>query len=486
MKNQPIPMLPQNSITTLYSWNFIQRSILIILAMTYCILFYMMWTNQLETDFYAFHSSSMSLFQGNSAYPDLHIPYVPTDYTIGTNLNPPIFLMLFWPLSKLNIHHALIIWSSISFIVGLISASIAFKLAFSPEFIKKHQLTLYIIYLSLFSTMANTAIAQIGSYLAFFLIFGYYSYRKSRYILAGVLWGIIISIKLFPGLLFFYVLRQRHYKMLVIMAMTVLIMWLIPLLNYGMDIYFNYFKLMPRVTWYGDSWNASIYGFLFRIFVNSSTLDNLRWVQSLHILLALGCLVWYLKKIYSIQRDDKHHQQFCLTLVMMLLISPFSWLYYFPILLFPLLITWSQISVVFVQPALKSDRSPSVNITPLAVTKKNRIITWFMCLFLINIPIWIRHSIYMPSIFEKLSFGSYLFYGLLLLTYLLSKIDSSPEVEHQDLTQSSSNYLIFPLMTVLAFGFVLGPGIFFSSYLINAILLLFGSRAYVSSMSLTN
>jgi alpha-1,2-mannosyltransferase len=230
----------------------------IILIMAYSLLFYAMWTHQLSTDFYSFYASTESWVQGMKPYSLLKIPYLAGEY--GANLNPPIFLMLFAPLAKLTPQDSLMVWSSLSFILNLISASIAFNLAFSKHFFKQHRLMVYLVYLSLFSTLLNTGIAQTGAWLAFLLIAGYAAYKKNHYKVAAILWGIIIAIKLFPGLLFFYILRQRHYKMAGMMAITATLLWLLPALLYGPEIYLNYFKLLSHVYWYSDNWNASLYG----------------------------------------------------------------------------------------------------------------------------------------------------------------------------------------------------------------------------------
>ena len=382
-------------------------------------------------DFHSFYASSAALRHGVTPYLTLRIPYLASHYEVGQSLNPPIFLMLMSPLSRLSPHAALITWSLLSFILGLFSAFIAFKWTFSKDFLKQHQLTLYSIYLSLFSTLATTGIGQIGSCTAFFLMMGYDLYRRGRDGFAAVFWGIIIAIKLFPGLLFFYVLRQRRYNMLGIMVMTVFVLCLIPVLVYNMDIYSNYFKLIHSANWYGDSWNASIYGFLFRWF--SNPMRQFTFIQCLYNLLAIGCIAWYVKKIYSIRTsEDSDHRQFCLTLVMMLLISPFGWIYYFPIILFPLLITGSQ--------------AMSVHAT------KNTMWIWFACLCLINYPAWIIHSINTTSLFKRLSIESVWFYGLLLLACILS---SQKVSFFRSGVKNISNGLILPLVVILAFEFLI-------------------------------
>jgi hypothetical protein len=174
--------------------------------------------------------------------------------------------------------------------------------------------------------------------------------------------------------------------------------------------------------------------------------------QSLYILLFLASLGWFLNKIYSIQHDE-HHQQFCLTLVMMLLLSPFGWIYYFPIILLPLLIASSG-----------------------TIKAGTHAIATFSCLFLLNFPVWIIHGKNMSSLFEKLVVGSIGFYGLLLLAYILTRLPEGltfgKNVRHPERREGSpgaalchnkeiphsvrDDVLLFPLAILVAFGFIGG------------------------------
>lgn len=51
-------------------------------------------------------------------------------------------------------------------------------------------------------------------------------------------------------------------------------------------------------------------------------------------------IVWYLKALGANESGPVNHQPFCLTLAMMLFLSPLGWVYYFPLLILPLILTW--------------------------------------------------------------------------------------------------------------------------------------------------
>ncbi|OGV47746.1 MAG: hypothetical protein A3F46_08615 [Legionellales bacterium RIFCSPHIGHO2_12_FULL_42_9] len=218
------------------------------------------------------------------------------------------------------------------------------------------------------------------------------------------------------------------------MLLTVFVLSLVPWIAYGAAVYQYYFAMLPQVLWYGDSWNASLYGFLFRGWI-----DLHSWVEhqimpanlsivktayaSLFGLVLIG--YWYLLK----KKSNNTHQNFCLTLTVMLLLSPLGWLYYCPLLLLPFTVTWQA----YCQELPKNGRY------------------FFMVLvsfFLINLPIVYMSTGKMSSWFDKLGFYSLSFYGLLLLTYLCSNIpavNQHTEPSHQTIKQAGLPVLIIIL-----------------------------------------
>ena len=420
----------------------------IVLVCLYSLLFHFIFTHSIRIDYSSFYSCSKALFQGDNPYQSLYTTYLPTVKKISLNINPPIVLMLFMPLSKMGYSASLILWSSISIVFGLITASVSFKLAFKPAFLRQHRTSLYLIYFAFFPPIINLAIGQLGTLIGFFVITGYYFYTKKQDIPAAIMWGIIIAMKFFPGLLFFYALKQRRYKVMGIMAVTVAIISIIPYLAYGAGIYSNYFNMLSHLTWYGDNWNASFNGFLFRVLTDAhSTAIDLFLVKYLYVILFFISLIWYLKKIDSktdataqalssnVNRvpSDNHHA-FSLTLVMMLLMSPFGWIYYFPLMILPLCLTWSDVSA-------------------LHAGKKMRF-AWILCLFLINFPMNYLPIQHVTSGIEQWTLHSFYFYGLCLLVYLLTRANSNMTCEkrQKQTPLPASNGLFTSIQSILTFG----------------------------------
>ncbi len=407
----------------------IQLSILLCL---YSLLFYFVSSHAIRLDYSCFYSGAKALLQGENPYQTLFATYLPSVPKVSLNVNPPIVLMLFIPFSMMNYSESLILWSVMSFILGLIAVSVTFSLAFKPVFLKRHRAALYLFYLAFYPTLINTAIGQLGSLVTFFIMLGYYFYIKKKDVLAAMMWGIIIGMKLFPGLLFFYALKQRRYKVIGIMFATVVVTILIPWLAYGGQIYTNYLSMLSHLAWYGDNWNASINGFLFRILTTAhSTQAHLLLVKFLYIGFFLGSLFWYLKKISSSTfSPENKHLTFSLTLVMMLLMSPYGWMYYFPLLILPLCLTWSEASA--------------------PITDKKWVFAWTTCLFFINFPIDYVRVKHMDTLLKKLTVHSFYFYGLCLLAYLLTQ-----QMSRSQSKKGPSDSLTLPIQSLLAFGIVI-------------------------------
>ncbi|OCH97319.1 hypothetical protein A8135_03420 [Legionella jamestowniensis] len=414
----------------LASW---QRAAFLFLLASYGVLFYFILTFQQGIDFASFYSASQTLMLGNNPYQTLVATYLPVVKKLACNLNPPFVLMLFSPLAKLNYHAALTTWWIISLILSLVAARLVFKHVFSADFYQENWPSLYLLYLAFFGILMDRAITQLGALLLFGIILGYHFYSKKKDYWAGALWGFVIALKFFPALLFFYVLLQKRYQVFVVMLGIALFLSLLPMIIYGTDIYTYYFAMMPKVQWYGDNWNASVYGFLFRTLVDVHDKTQSRlYINILYGVLFIAFLLWYLKKASTLLTASRDKQFFALTLSMMLLLSPFGWLYYFSLLIFPLALTWEMFF-------LHGD----------SIKQK---ILWLLSLFLLNFPIDYLSSKKMTELFNKFSIYSFYFYGLLLLIYLLSR-EHTPITRFHRAPASARHYPV--IIIIFAFGFLI-------------------------------
>lgn len=406
-----------------------------LLLLSYSLLFLLMFTKQLKLDFSSLYAAGQALLLGENPYQNHVVTYyLGIEKILPTNLNPPFALWLFHPFAYFEFSTALLLWFLFCSILGYLGALIAFYYAFSPLFLRKNFLMLSLFYFSLFATVMNTAIVQLGGVLLFFIMAGYYFYQNQRHYLAALFWGTIIAIKLFPALLFCYVLKQRRFKVFGAMILTLFIALFIPILAYGTEIYKVYTAALSHVLWYGDSWNASICGFVFRLFSAQTLSSNLLLIKLVYALFFFIFFLYYLKKLGPTQNAPINHQPFCLTLVMMLFLSPLGWMYYFSLLIFPLILT----GVTFLK---KEEQTETLSLL------------WLLALFMLNFPMDYVKTYTMTHFLSRISFFSIHFYGLLLFMLLIARekyLNGNSEMPMEQQQQ----YLI-PVFAILLFGFSL-------------------------------
>lgn len=366
------------------------------LLSAYGLLFYFLSTNQLNTDFSSFYASAKAYNEHINPYQALRTPYLPAQKTAPPNLNPPIFLQITASLSALDYNSAHLLWSVLLLILGSVGALLCFAHSADRALFKKNWPIYLGLYLSIYPTLMNTNFSQIGGFLLFFIMLGYAFFLKKQDGLAGFFWGMISAIKLFPALLMLFALSQRRYKLFWIMLATLTTASLTPLLTHNTELYTAYFNRLNTVLWYGNSWNASAYGLLFRLFVDMGSPSNLSIVKYTYLGIFFLLLMGYIKQI----RQLKQEQAFCLTLTMMLFMSPFGWLYYDSLLLMPFILIWRTLN------------------SAMQSSSKNHIL-WLLCLFCINAPIGNIQARVMGSVFYKMTLYSVYCYGLIGLIYLL-------------------------------------------------------------------
>ena len=372
-----------------------------IILLTYTLLFYVQTEQLLNIDFTSFYASVLAYSQDINPYQDLPSIFLSSTNKLPTNLNPPAFLQIAAPLVYIKFWTLVTGWFFISLILGICGALISLYILSTREYFKKNWLIFTLIYLAMYPTLMNASITQLASLLFFFIMAGSYFFLRKYDYWAGLFWGFIIAIKLFPGLLFFFVYQQKRHKVFFTKLITCLLVSLLPLLSKDISIYSNYFGILQRVTWYGSSWNASFNGVLFRLFTHPGTDHILVNLKIVYWVIFIILFIWYIKKLYLFEKHSKHHA-FCLTLVMMLLMSPLGWFYYFPLLFMPLILIWNSLCQ-----------------TKVLTTKSLGL--WAVCPFLINFPTGNMLVKNMENLMYKTTFYSIYFYGLLLIIYLLNQ-----------------------------------------------------------------
>lgn len=279
----------------------------------------------LSVDFKAFYLSSKSFEAGK-------LPYLYSKYE---NLNPPFFILLTYPLSWFSFSTALIVWQTLSIMALIAGGKIVLK--YVPQVTSKWLFALGFSY----AFLVNIYLGQVGSFVFYIVIKGYYAYKNDKIALTGVLWGVVSAIKLFPLLLLIYCLVQKKYRLSGYIIAIFVFASSLPFLIWGSAIYQDYFEGLQHAFWYGHNWNMSLIGFINRLLIHGKITPQK--VDAIRVWFRLAFVVGFIIYLYlmTYKRISLNAMQtWSLTLIAMLILSPLGWLYYLPLVFFPYLLLY--------------------------------------------------------------------------------------------------------------------------------------------------
>lgn len=315
-------------------------------------------TNFLYSDYGKFYASDQFAAQNKSFYTTIFFLKKSADdplakftlHRMSGNLNPPFFNMLIYPLTRINYATSLKLWLALNIFSGILAICLL-PLIFKknhPLFFLGAVVGLFAYYPTLFSVQFG----QITLLILPLIITAWWAARNDKLILTGIILGIAVNIKLFFGLFAIYFLLRREWRGFCWFTGTALCCALLPLLFFSVSNYFDYHTILQHISWYSSSWNASIFGFMLRVFGGEEKnipLFNLPRVGYFLYLICSGLILlgWakfiYTQKSSIITSQQKTDLDFSLTLITLLLVTPLNWIYYFPLLVIPfaILVQWS-------------------------------------------------------------------------------------------------------------------------------------------------
>lgn len=379
-------------------------------------------TNILYSDFGKFYHSQQMFIQGKNIYTPIYFVKgklntsiaKPTKSThskvfkLGSNLNPPFFTLISFPLAYLSYPHALLLWTFLSLLAGALGILLLQQKLDQQTFSTSCAVLLLIALFSYFPSFITLQFGQVSLLLLPLLVLAWRAARDKKTIRAAIFLGIATSLKPFIGLFLFYFLMRKEWRGLCAFFATLLSCALIAALFLGLNSYADYFHACQQIKWAASSWNVSIYGFLLRLCggveSNVAVLPVPGLISYVYPFLAgifFLAIIQFLRPAVVIPAEKKVDLDFSVIILGMLLLSPLGWIYYFPLLSIPILILW-QFS--------------RKGIYPIALP-----IGLMACIFLSNIPIRLFDSDQITATnMLRVFFGSSLYFLVLLgLTSLI-------------------------------------------------------------------
>lgn len=280
----------------------------------------------------------------------LGFSFDPKDYSaVEWNAHPPPAVLFAIPLAWLSYPHATLAWNLLSLVLGAASLWVINR---ELEVARSWRPLLALVPLALmFDPLLSQAFyAQLNLLLLFLIVGAWSALRQNREILAGVCLGTAAAVKLFPALLFLYVLLRGRWRVFGA-GMAAGCAWLAAsLVVFGVDAYRDYvLQVIPHVDEWRSSWgNLSLAGWWSRLFDPGTKGGEVVPLGYWPLLARTGtyasALVLTAVASWATWRARGRRQvelSFALFVLTTLLVSPICWNHYLLLLLLPAALAWT-------------------------------------------------------------------------------------------------------------------------------------------------
>ena len=310
-----------------------------------------------STDYLKFYESIHLWFAEKSIYTPIPISKYANLFdiskfsrtTLHPNLNPPAFTMLLSPIGIFKFTTSFYIWSIINLTVGIAAAwHIPAVLGYVS---RPARILSVVLLLAYYPTLTTVLLGQV-SLLLLGLVYLIWTRARSRNdIAAGIILGVAISLKIYMGIFLLLFLFMKRWKLIGTSIVTGMVVQLTALQLFGLPEFYNYLAQLGSITWFSTNWNASILGLTTRLFGGAETtslVDVPFLSYFLYYLLSavvIGVWGWFVMFLRSADKDseDLSHFDLCFSqaIILMILVAPLGWVYYFVLFIIPFYVLWS-------------------------------------------------------------------------------------------------------------------------------------------------
>ena len=269
-------------------------------------------------DFGSFYASGRQIRNGENPYsPDSEYVWKFNFPRVGAggkmiNLNPPITAMIFGMIARSDPDQALKIWQAGS---AILYTGLIFVLAA----VNKRNITpaIFIWSFTLVGFWQTLTLGQIYVFLLLFIILGWVSINRKKYILAGAAIGLVVAIK--PNFIIWpiFLLVSGYYITFLASVLISLLISLIPVLFHGIQIYKQWLEASAlHIETLVLPGNSSILGLTARIH---------QITAGIVISIFLVCTLLYFSKQKTSGRMEYSEHVSALGIIASILASPISW-----------------------------------------------------------------------------------------------------------------------------------------------------------------
>jgi Glycosyltransferase family 87 len=317
-----------------------------------------MWPpRDIISDFYQDWASARNFFCGLPIYSDnremvgRYVGQVdPVCLCNPVNAHPPTSVLLFAPLARLDYRPALLIWNLSSLALLGLSLRLVFQ-GLGVPFSHRTALATFCLLMFCRPLLQQLFHGQLNLVLLALLTGAWAADRSGRAGWAGALVGTATAIKLFPGVLFLFLVLRRQWNSLIAGAITVAVLSGLTVAILGLETYRAYIQdVLPNLKTFSSSWfNASLVGFWSRLFDPDTPVQHVEPLWRSAMAAQAGILVSWIAVLAVLARNARRAQTrtgldhaFGSAITGMLLLSPITWDYAFLLLLVPVAVLWAN------------------------------------------------------------------------------------------------------------------------------------------------
>ncbi|WP_159098815.1 glycosyltransferase family 87 protein [Aquabacterium olei] len=307
-----------------------------------------------STDFYKFYISGLRLQSGTTMYwqydkasETVCDPSGPlecfTQARLGLhpNLNSPAFAPAAFLIARLGYETSWWTWFCISLICIFVTSWIIAE-QLPTNFCGKQVTTWIFTALVLTHPVhVSLSLGQVTPILMLLTAAMFHGATKGSKRLAGFILGALICLKPFFGLFFVPLLARKDYETAACTTLAIVIIGASTGIWLGLSTFIDFTQAVNSITWSASNWNASLFGWVCRIFGGSENrplIDAPQLGVLLYVVISMALTAAlfivnrkHTQALSNCQLQDRALTQ---TLPTMLLLAPLGWIYYFPLLAF--------------------------------------------------------------------------------------------------------------------------------------------------------
>jgi hypothetical protein len=266
----------------------------------------------------------------------------------------PITALLFIPIALFGYNNSVIIWTFIELLlIGVIAYLLIILWSGKPNVLGG--IFLFFLLLAWYPVMVDVLSGQLSVLLTFLLLASLLALRKDRKILAGVLIGLSVAIKIITWPLIIFFALKKDWKTLLASVITVISLNLVPLAILGLKSMMEYYlqiSMQVSAVYHGFLKNYSLWSIGYRLFEGSGSVGKdlisappLVNLPSIAPWVSAGLAAAFLIAglIMAIRVMDMEIA-FSIIICVIVLVSPITWDHYYVMLIISVVVLLHNLS----------------------------------------------------------------------------------------------------------------------------------------------